>query len=829
MNLITLLCKRVILLLSFSFMILSGNVFAQTTKTSGIDPNNLSNVKVDELSDEQVLSWIKQTEGSGFTLEQMQAIAIKKGLPASEAQKLKDRVYKMQTQPRPISGKSKSSNPEDSVSSLVEKSGDEAKTLTGKLMNPEDKEDELKHNIVIYGQEFFRNGDIKSFEKSLDAKAPSNYIIGTNDELGISIFGVSYYNEVLKVDARGAINPQQMGPIFVKGLTFEKAKSLIRAKMNQYFDLNNNKIEVTLAYSRSITVNIVGEVLKPGSYKLPALNTAFNALILAGGPNDFGSLRNIQIRRDGKLYRTLDVYAFLTNPGLKSDFFLEDNDYIVVSSSKKLVKVQGEVKRPTTYELLESENLDDLLKYTGGLSASAYKDKIQIQRTSSFEMKIIDLNLDSIQKLKRDFVLMDGDIVIIRSNIKELVNRVKVTGAVNFPGDYNFKQGMKLFDLIKSAGGIKAESELENAYLIRTKEDQTKEYFKINIKPIVENPNGPENMQLQRLDELSIYSNRDFIDSFPINTFGALRAAKALVFVKGMTLADAIRQSGGFTVDAENLRIEVSRLNYFNENYTDGQDVRIIVERVQLSDSRFNLTEQQANYKLQPFDEIYVRSVPNFNTQQVVELIGEVKYPGIYPLISKDERLSSVIKRAGGLTKFAFPEAATFYRPELLGGYIVLKLENVMNSENSKYNYTLQKGDIITIPTITDFVGIQGPSLEFLSISDRSQLNAPYVKGRRANFYINTFGNGFTKESWKRKTYVIQPNTKINRTRNFLFFKIYPKVTKGSTIYVVNKERKERYIKKEKDEFNWNKFIENTTVKLTGLATFFILLNQIKL
>jgi hypothetical protein len=232
---------------------------------------------------------------------------------------------------------------------------------------------------------------------------------------------------------------------------------------------------------------------------------------------------------------------------------------------------------------------------------------------------------------------------------------------------------------------------------------------------------------------------------------------------------------------------------------------------------------------LQPFDQIFVRAVPNFEAQQNITLRGEVKYPGVYSLLNKDERIDDVIKRAGGLTKFAFPESATLYRPSLAGGYIVLNMKNAMKSHSNKYNYALREGDVLSIPTVSDFVSIKGSSLEYLSIVNREQVNAPFVQNRRAKYYINEFGNGFTKDSWRKKTYVIQPNAKVNRTRDFLVFKIYPKVTKGSTIYVVEKIKKDKELKKEREPFNWNKFVENTTLKITGIATFFVLLNQIKL
>ncbi len=910
--------KRIVLLFSIFHFLFSTPLQAQTT--TGIDPNNLSSVRIDELSDAQVMSIVKQGEASGLTIEQAQAMAAKRGLPTSEVQKLKDRVAKIQGggAKSAETAKGAESTETEIATKVIEKAA-EATTLTGKIQDAGGVAKGTGN--TIYGQEYFRNGDIKIYDKSTDAKAPANYIIGIGDEFGISVFGYSYYNEVLKVDARGAINPNQMGPIFIKGLTFERAKSLIRSKMGQYFDLSNNKLEITLAYSRSITVNIVGEVVKPGSYKLPAINTAFNALILAGGPNDIGTLRAIEIRRDGKTVRSLDVYAFLNDPKSTQDFYLEDNDYIVVSAAKKIVNIKGEVKRNSLFELLEKESLTDLIKYAGGLNANAYTGKIQIRRNSTTEIKIIDVNYDSLLKNKKIFNLFNGDEISIRSTLTELKNVITINGAVNFPGEYSYKNNIRVLDLIKNAGGIKEEAYLNTAYLVRTNDDLSKKYIEVNLAVAMQNANSEENILLEKRDLIRIYSSREYVDPFTISVsgavrkpqtfdyaegarlqeairyseglrvdadlqnayiirtndddskiylrvnlndalkdkisnqnillqprdqikiyslkdnirestikvFGAIRNPGDYDFVPGLTLGDVLKNAGGLNIEAENLRIEVSRLNYFSENYVDGQDIRVTVEKIRLNANNFNLTETEAQLKLQPFDQIFVRTVPNFETQQNITLRGEVKYPGVYSLLNKDERIDDVIKRAGGLTKFAFSESATLFRPSLTGGYIVMNMKRALKSHRNKYNYALRVGDTLTIPTVNDYVGIRGSSVEYLSILNKEQVNAPYVKNRRAKYYINDFGNGFSKDSWRKKTYVVQPNAKVNRTRDFLVFKIYPKVTKGSTIYVVEKIKKDKELKKEREPFNWNKFVENTTLKVTGVATFFVLLNQIKL
>ena len=905
------------------------NGYAQV---GGVDPNNLGTVKVDEMTDAQILDILKQGQTAGLSVEQSAQLAIKKGLNPNEVDKFNARVAKLQSATPTVD---KTITPETTVLEKNEIKAANEKATVGKEVN------EIPMPIAptltaptpiaapqpdkalgIYGQAYFRSGDIKIYNRSTDSKAPGNYTIGIGDEFGVSVFGYSFYNEVLKVDARGAINPSNMGPVFVKGLSFDKAKGLIKAKMGQSFDLNNNKVEITLVYSRNITVNIVGEVIKPGSYNFPAINTAFNALILAGGPSDIGTLRNIQVKRAGRVIKTLDAYAFLNDANANQDFFLEENDYIVVGSSQKVVSIKGEVKRNASYELLTNENLSDVLKYAGGYTANAYGKSIQIRRITNTEIKLIDVNFDSLQKIKKDFVLLNGDDVVVRASLNEILNKISVGGAVNFAGTYNLVAGDNIGSLLKKAGGLKLESNAEIAYLVRTLANKSKVYYHLNLKDILANPASVQNMALEALDEVTIYSTKDFIDFFSISvsgavrkpgtfefvagitlrdaimnagglkkesileqaylvrtkldltkeyirislldimndstsknnrllepldavvvynkadyvdyftvqTFGALRKAGKQEYVSGLTLGDALQNAGGLTLDASNLRIEITRLSMFSPDYKVGNDIRTTVQSIQLADKQNVLTDADAKFALQPYDQIFVRSIPNYEMPQIVEITGEVKYPGKYTLLKRDEKISSLVKRAGGLTRFAFPEAATFYRPTLPGNYIVIKFKKAVKFGWNRNNYLLKDGDVLNVPLTLDLVSIQGTgALNYTEMNNVTQVNAPYLVGRRAGYYIRNYGSGFSDNAWRRKTYVIQPNSKVNSTHRILFYPIYPKVSKGSTIYTVVKPQKVKAEKKKEGEaFDLNKFLDKLTTKITGLATIYILLKQVQ-
>ena len=266
----------------------------------------------------------------------------------------------------------------------------------------------------IFGHSFFENNNIKFYDKANQLKAPDNYILGIGDEISVAIWGYSDFNGAFKIDEDGAVNPKLVGRIYLKGLTFKDAKGLIAGKFKNVYDLNNSQIDITLTYSRVITVNIVGEVNNPGAYTIPAINTAFNALVTVGGIRTIGSVRKIYIKRAGQIIKTLDVYEYLMNPDSKQDFFLENNDYIFVPTSGRIVKINGQVKRPQGYELVEKENLETLIKYAGGFDAGAYRKRIQIKRFLNSQETIMDINYDSLNLAKKDFELWDGDEVLVR-------------------------------------------------------------------------------------------------------------------------------------------------------------------------------------------------------------------------------------------------------------------------------------------------------------------------------------------------------------------------------------------------------------------------------
>jgi protein involved in polysaccharide export with SLBB domain len=752
-------------------------------------------------------------------------------MPASEAQAFKDRVNKIQAN-APVAAASPGTAIKEATDAKAKQALVEAATpITGsEIVAPK-----ADKPVTVYGQELFRKGDIKIYERSIDAKAPANYELGVGDELGISIFGVSYYNTVAKVDSRGRIELGQLGSIYVKGVPFDKAKVLIKTALSNNFNMSSNQVEISLAYSRSITVNIVGEVFKPGSYKIPALNTAFNALIAAGGPTDIGTLRNIQLRRNGKVIKTFDVYAYLQNPGSDDDFFLQDNDYLVIGTVGKLVSIAGAVRRPMTYELLPNEELTQLIKYTGGLNANAMASRSQVQRYISKNQRLLPVNLDSLAQLKLDFALQNGDAVTIGRVNDDLENRVEVKGPVYFPGVFPIVLGDRVSDLILKAGGLREQILLKRAYLVRTEKDETRKYIPLNVETLVRNSSDEGNVVLQKNDVLLLYSEAEFLDKFTVNINGEVKNPVTLAYKEGLTLGDVLVLAGGIKISAELTKIEISRSNIFAPNYKPGEPYQ--TSTISLTIPK-EITENQEVLKMQllPFDIVSVRRIPNFEFQKTVELRGEFQYPGIYVIQDKGFTVNDVVKLAGGLTPFAFAEGAKFDRPNLPGGFLVFDMKKAMQRRGSMFNYTLKEGDIISVPKVIDYVSIYGSGIQYIenlitldTLTDYAVMNSPFVGGKRAGYYIRTFGNGYTSDAWRAKTYVVEANGRVRRTINLYAFRVSPKVKKGSSIYVISKEKKAKTSLKDrvnKIPTDWNKVISDVTVKLTGFATLWALIQR---
>ncbi|MFI5134757.1 MAG: SLBB domain-containing protein [Chitinophagales bacterium] len=686
---------------------------------------------------------------------------------------------------------------------------------------------------AIFGHDYFRNKNFQMFNRTTDAQAMGDYVIGVGDQLGINVWGYSSYSGSYTVDETGSIMPEGVGKIYVKGLTLDKAKQLIRSRFATYLDMPNSQIEVTIIYSRVITVNIVGDVFNPGSYSIPALNTAFNALLASGGPTDLGTVRQIFIKRQGETVRTLDVYQFLLDPNSSTDFFLENNDYIFVPPAQKVVSIGGEVNRPFKYELLDNDDLASLIRYAGGLTSKAYTQSVDIKRFNNGQFLLLDVNLDSLNRAKGKFQLMNGDEVLIGTVPSQIFKFVKVSGAVMEPGQYAYTDGMRISDLVAKAHGITPQAMGDRAYIIRKNTDLSSTYIPFIPDNFSKNLNSADNLKLQNLDEVVFFDKKTFVDSSYVQVSGAVRLPSKYSYAAGMTLGDVLYTSGGMKPEAANTRIEVSRFHSDSSGKSAGAPRVIATFAI---DSQLNILNAGATFKLKAYDFVFVRSIVARDTQMVVTLKGEVMYPGNYVMQSKTEKLASVIQRAGGLTKWANAGQTTLVRKDENRGIVFMSLDKALDDPKSKYNVILKPGDVINVPVTNDLVTISG-MINYPYKDSLGFVNTPYESGKHAKWYIKKYGLGFDKYAEKARTYVVQPGGTVEGTHNFTFIRSYPKVQKGS--YVVVPYTPEAAAKLAEENaavttpaeppkpIDWNEVIESAMIKITGLLTLYVLITRI--
>ena len=723
----------------------------------------------------------------------------------------------------------------------------------------------------IFGQDIFRNQDLSFFQKALDAKAPENYKVGPGDEISISIWGFNEFSETLEVDERGYISPSSYGRIYVKGITFKNMRSILKKKFSTFFDMQNSEIDVSLSYSRVITVNIIGEVYNPGSFTIPAINTAFNALIASGGPNQIGSVRNIYIKRDGKTVDSLDVYKFLFNPLISNDIYMQDGDYIFIPPAENLVEIIGEVNRPYTYEARDGESVGDMIKYSGGFTTTAFRDIITLKRLDYNNLKVYDV-------IKADLYqenISDGDQIVVNKISNKISNVVTLKGDVGVSGDYEFKENEKILDLLSRAKCISNKTFLDKVYIIRLNEDRSKQHLSINLNNIISDPNHEDNILLKEYDIVHVLSVDKFDDEFFISVQGAVRNPSIFSIGNGMSLQSALILSGGLTQQAQGSRVEVSRIMEYDIATNKLKPRRTVVKNIEVGND-LTLSESAEDFILQPFDQVFVRSNPEFEPAENITILGEVKYPGTYSILRKNEKVSSLIKRAGGLTNYAYVDGVKMFRkfnvkesireeslemnisddlkksilnsPDVAAIYaneveekskaffaeensakiskentdiVYLNLDKALKNNESRFNLVLNKGDSIVIPQILDVVHISG---ELMNLEGNS-ISAPFFTRKRANYYVKNFAGGFSKENDRSNTIVVYPNGIAKKSRNYILFKISPKVTKGSTIRVASKNIKQK--KQKESKVDWNKQIENAMLKISAVLTLWVLVDRV--
>ncbi len=774
-----------------------------------------------------------------------------------------------------------------------------------------------KPGPTIYGQDIFRNNSIAVYKTSSETVIPDDYILDAGDQIGVIGFGKSQFDQKLVVSQEGFIVLAPGLPkVLLKGVTWKDAKEILFQRYSQYNSINRNEFQATLVQPRNMTINVFGEARTTGAISLPGVNNAFNVITAAGGPTDIGSVRRIKIIR-GKKVIPLDVYQFMSDPSVATNFYLQNNDFIHIPIAQKVVTINGAVTRPMGYELLDDENLLQLIKYAGGAKPEAYLMDVQITRYMNDRKIITDVNLRDLMAHGGDYILVNGDVVDIKTVDSGTGSFVTIQGAVSFPGKYENKTGKRISDLVGQAV-LKPDARLDFAYLLHHQADGTYKYERFNLRAVLDHPQSDIDFELGNQDVVQImtlityavkesfavegavnqpavfsfnpeghlkledalllagglnmeadpkgyilrhnpkepkttdYISVDFEkamadpgsdanvgilsgdviqvfdkakrrDDLHVSISGYVRNPGTYTFGADLTLADLINLAGGLLFGADSTRIDVARADIEN-----GKALNFTQSTATLTSK--SLAEANSMV-LQPFDQVYVRAIPEFELQQIVNISGEVRYPGNYTLIKDKERIYDLIERAGGLTGEAFPEGAKLYRHGDDTGLVVIDLKSILQNQNTPSNIVLSAGDVIEIPKSHDLVTIEGYvnldqaySPSFLQGS--GSISVAFRGAKSAKYYIDNFAAGISDQGAASKIKVQFADGRMERTKKILFFNSYPKASRGSHIIVGAKTVKPEKTK-EQTKTDWSGVLRDTMAQATAVLTLLILVDQL--
>ena len=621
----------------------------------------------------------------------------------------------------------------------------------------------------IFGHDVFNNKNM-TFESSMNIATPQNYRLGPGDEVNIDIWGASQESITATVSPDGYVTIDDIGVIQLGGLSISQAKSRLRQVIGPRYQ--DSQIELTLGQTRTITISVTGEVKMPGTYTMSAFATVYNALYMAGGPNDIGTLRTIKVFRDGRQISTVDVYAFLLNGQLTGDVRLQDNDIITVGPYESLVCIEGKVKRPMYYEMKKNESAATLLRYAGGFTGDAFTKSIRVNRKagamySVFSVGEFDMN---------GFHLMDEDSVYVDSTFVRYENMVEVIGAVFHPGRYQVGGSIgTIRNLIDACGGLTEEAIGQHAVMHRMKPDRSLEVLSVDINGIF-NGTVPD-IPLRNGDALYVASKEEQEADKTITIHGEVPYPGTYKYAANQTVEDAILQAGGLTNAASLAKVDVSR-RIIDPEATEASDTLAFTYSFTI-DKDYTISETN-DFRLQPFDEIYVRRSPKYNEQQNVTIEGEVQFKGNYTLTSSRQRLSEIIKQAGGLTNRAYPEGAKLMRQmtqeereqmetmlrtaqrnsgndsidvkkllTMTTFPVAIELDKALANPGSDDDPFLREGDRIVVPRYTSTVTINGEVLYPNTVR--------YKAGEKTDYYLDLAG-GVSSTGKRSQTIIIYMN-----------------------------------------------------------------------
>jgi protein involved in polysaccharide export with SLBB domain len=847
-------------LLSLCFLLLSSTIVLAQNAGNLLAGKDLSTIKVDALTDAELAQIQAQLKQSGVSIDMVESQAIAKGMSPAEFAKLKARLAN-------VKGGSKSTSP------LTKKT---VKKTTDNEQDSTELETfiESKINPLIYGSELFANS--QGFKNNENVATPLNYEVGTNDVLKLVVYGVQEYSADLDVSKEGTVLIENVGRIKVAGLSIEAATTRIKQQMGNtaYPSLRSgeSKMALTVGDTRTIQVTIIG-AQRSGNYNVSSLSNVLSSLTMAGGPSEIGSYRAIELIRDNKVVKTFDLYAFMQNGDQSQNMGLKDRDVIKVPPYKGRIEIKGQVKRPGIFELNATENFKQFLQYAGGFDDTAYTAWVKVIQKNEKEKAVKDLA----QNQFTSYQPQGGDIIQVSKILDRFQNRVKLTGAVFRPDVYELTEGMRISDLVQRADGLREDAFIGRAQLIRLKPNLLKELVTVNLsKALQKDPN--ENIFLQREDELYINSIVDLRDSLTVDLLGEVRSQGRFNYVDSMTVKDLILMAGGFNY-AANKQIEVARLVQYGDRVTNNQVATILKTEVN-GDLSFNAGQE--NFVLQPLDVVTITKKVGFTNPEVVSISGQVQNVGKYTLSTRVERVSDIVKRAGGLIGEAYGEGAYIKRSRY--NIDTLKSDESKTSIEEAYNRKFkaqqeaEKQNINTLLNGSDNNGqtnmadvnikkknlkdtldllfkelnedtyqiaidinkiMEKPGSELdLVLRDKDEIMIPktdnrvkisggvlrptnivYRDGLTIGECISAAG-GISEYAKRGRAYVVYANGKSSRTKHFGLFRLNPTIKPGSEVVLPEtNEKKEKTI---------TTFIQFTTVlaQIAGAIATISILNR---
>ncbi|MBC8152063.1 MAG: SLBB domain-containing protein, partial [Bacteroidetes bacterium] len=644
-------------------------------------------------SDEQVQAFYSRAQASGLNEIQIEQAAMSQGYTLDDIAKMRRRIAQIRSQSSRAGGQAIVDT--GFVRSLP---GDLSRRTDDSLPTPQIN---TVNKPVVFGASLFQNaGMAGAFEPNLRIATPRNYVVGPDDEINIDIYGASFDNLKLKVSPEGTVKVQNLAPIFVSGLTIEQAEKRIISRLQQIYQGigvagSGTSANISLGNIRSIRVTLVGEVVRPGTYTISSLGSAFNALYQAGGPNpETGSFRKISVIRGNRVIRTIDLYDFLLRADQRDNIRLADQDVIRVADYDTRVEFVGEVRRPAIYEVLPGETLKTVLGFTGGFTDEAYTASLTLRRNTPRERKIISVTQDELATT----IPQRGDRYVIGRILERYENRVQLAGAVMRPGDYALEPGLATIkELISRAEGLRKDAFMNRATIYRERPNMDTETITFDLGGLMQD--RVADIPLQRQDSIFIQSVRDLREAYFVSIEGAVNKPDTYDFVENSSVADLIARAGGFQEGATASRIEVARRirkDSVGINARDNIEIyRLTLDRELRLPAQSGTAPTLAEFILQPFDIVYVRTSPYYEVQQRVFITGEVDNPGSYAVFSRTERITDLINRAGGLKTQAYLPGAQFRR---LGQLVATDLRTILENPAVENNLLLRDGDSLVIP-----------------------------------------------------------------------------------------------------------------------------------